>query len=130
VVAGSVLLLLLLHISGMASAGTLPEAQRYADAFTGPKNLAAVVITRKLGGKRIMGSSEVVLKGGKMVLFRIVLNEHTLKGREADWQETIRHEFCHLLVARDLGYIPQPFHNSDFRRCARANGVRNDYVAD
>ena len=113
-----------------AEAATLDAAQRYADKVTGPAGIASVVVTRKLGGKRYRGSSEIGIRAGKMELFRIVLNTHMLDEPEHIWQNTVRHEACHLMVAKRLGYVPTPYHNSDFKRCARRLGVANDYIAD
>lgn len=126
VIVGCVLLVLL-HIAGLTQAGTREQAQKYADLVTGPKNLATVVVMRHLGDESHRGASEIGLVAGKMVLYRVVLNHSTLDFPTRVWQNTVRHEICHLMVARRLGYIPAHTHGRPFKRCAARMNVDRNY---
>jgi len=109
--------------AGESHAGTQQEFQRYADKHT-HGTLAAVVVTRKFSNRRQLGSSEVAFRVGKLPVYRVVMSDNAGDSTEAEWQEVISHDMCHLEVAHNAnGVPPRNKHGTAWRECAKRVGL-------
>lgn len=115
--------LLLLAGTTQAAEPQMREVYDYTQSYDNRHfGLKPRVLIRVFESRMDIGLSEIVYnRKGEAVEYRIILAPWTFT--YFDWRATVRHELCHLAVARQYGHPPNPPHNATWRACARRHNV-------